>query len=291
MMSDHLASAYLRAEHGRQAVRSARARLASAEGAAADTITAAPLATDLTTAESALAASEAAALAAFAGQGGGPCAYTCLGEALIDVLADVAIAGFAAELAPARYLCNETFEIREPGAVADVLRNALEAQCGATAARAAQRERAVLPTPVVEGISGQTQVVDGTTQLIRAAAHGEDARVRTLVALGAPRASTDRHNGLFGHRWSAAAWARANGCQRALEALLVFPSPYVVSTVAGTGAEGFADGSRAAALFEGPSALALLPDGSVVVADTGNHCIRLIAAGGGAVSTLAGKGG
>ena len=66
---------------------------------------------------------------------------------------------------------------------------------------------------------------------------------------------------------------------------------WTVSTLAGSGAKGFADGARASAQFNWPHALAPLPDGSVVVADTWNHCIRLIAAGGGAVSTLAGKGG
>ena len=66
---------------------------------------------------------------------------------------------------------------------------------------------------------------------------------------------------------------------------------WTVSTLAGSGAKGFADGARAAAQFYCPCALAPLPDGSVVVADSWNHCIRLIAAGGGAVSTLAGKGG
>ena len=268
--------AYEHAEGARAAVRAARAAAAADGGGGGGGGGA------LAAAKAALAAAEAAALAAFAGQGGGPCAYTRLGEALIDVLADVAVAGFAAELAPARFLCNETFEIREPGAVADVLRNALEAQCGATAARASRREDAELPS----GSGGEVAAVRGTTQLIRAAARGEDARVRTLVALGASRSSADRWR-----CWSAAAWARANGCRRALEALLVIPSPYVVSTLAGNGARGFADGARAAAQFNEPYALAPLPGGSVVVADTENHCIRLIAAGGGAVSTLAGKGG
>ena len=268
--------AYEHAEGARAAVRAARTAAAADGGGGGGGGGA------LAAAKAALAAAEAAALAAFAGQGGGPCAYTRLGEALIDVLADVAVAGFAAELAPARFLCNETFEIREPGAVADVLRNALEAQCGATAARASRREDAELPS----GSGGEVAAVRGTTQLIRAAARGEDARVRTLVALGASRSSADRWR-----CWSAAAWARANGCRRALEALLVIPSPYVVSTLAGNGARGFADGARAAAQFNEPHALAPLPDGSVVVADTENHCIRLIAAGGGAVSTLAGKGG
>ena len=237
----------------------------------------------MATAKAALAESEAAALSAFAGQGGGPCAYTALGEQLLDALAAGARAGFAAELSRCRYLCGETFRVREVGATAEALRTALEAQCGASAARAARREDAELPTG-----DGMTDIIEGTTQLIRAAARGEDARVRALVALGASRASADRW--FFLQYRSAAAWARVNGCQRALEALLVIPSPFVVSTLAGSGAKGFADGARAAAQFNRPHALAPLPDGSVVVADTSNHCIRLIAAGGGAVSTLAGKG-
>ena len=147
-----------------------------------------------------LAGAEAAALAAFAGRAGGPCAYTREGELLIDVLADVALAGFAAELAPARFLCNETFEIREPGAVAYVLRNALEAQCGATAARAARRE------------------AGGATQLTLAAGRGDDARVRMLIALGALgqwNLSTSGPAALL-----AACGARQ---RRAVEALLAVP--------------------------------------------------------------------
>ena len=54
---------------------------------------------------------------------------------------------------------------------------------------------------------------------------------------------------------------------------------------------GFADGACATAEFNCPQALAPLPDGSIVVADAWNHCVRLIAAGGGGVTTLAGRGG
>ena len=66
---------------------------------------------------------------------------------------------------------------------------------------------------------------------------------------------------------------------------------WTVSTLAGSGTQGCADGAPAAAQFSGPISIAPLPDGSVAVADCNNHCIRLIAAGGGAVSTLAGVGG
>ena len=61
-----------------------------------------------------------------------------------------------------------------------------------------------------------------------------------------------------------------------------------VTTIAG-GGEGFADGVGAAARFNTPSAVAVAPDGTVFVADTGNHAIRRVEPGG-AVTTVAGDG-
>ena len=60
-----------------------------------------------------------------------------------------------------------------------------------------------------------------------------------------------------------------------------------VSTVAG-GTSGFTDGAGAGAAFSTPSGLALGADGTLYLADTGNHAIRRIPAG--QVSTLAGDG-
>jgi sugar lactone lactonase YvrE len=59
-----------------------------------------------------------------------------------------------------------------------------------------------------------------------------------------------------------------------------------VSVLAGAGAKGHRDGPAAQALFNAPHAVAALPDGDVLVADTLNHCVRRIA--GGEVSTVAG---
>jgi hypothetical protein len=61
-----------------------------------------------------------------------------------------------------------------------------------------------------------------------------------------------------------------------------------VTTVAGTGTAGFADGAVAQAQFNLPEALALGPSGEIFVADDGNNRVRVIA--GGTVSTLAGSG-
>jgi sugar lactone lactonase YvrE len=61
----------------------------------------------------------------------------------------------------------------------------------------------------------------------------------------------------------------------------------VVSTLAGSGNPGDADGTGAAASFKNPHGLAVDSSGNVFVADYGNHLIRMISPGG-VVTTLAG---
>ncbi|MER7837313.1 thioredoxin-like domain-containing protein [Streptomyces sp. NPDC096040] len=58
----------------------------------------------------------------------------------------------------------------------------------------------------------------------------------------------------------------------------------------GSGVRGFADGPAAEASFSEPQGLALLEDGSVVVADTVNHALRRLDPATGEVTTLAGTG-
>lgn len=58
----------------------------------------------------------------------------------------------------------------------------------------------------------------------------------------------------------------------------------------GSGTRGFADGPAGTAGFSEPQGLALLDDGSVVVADTVNHALRRLDLASGEVSTLAGTG-
>jgi streptogramin lyase len=63
----------------------------------------------------------------------------------------------------------------------------------------------------------------------------------------------------------------------------------LVLDLAGSGVEGYADGSRSAAEFSSPNALTVGPNGLVYVADAGNLRIRAINPDG-TVSTLAGSG-
>ncbi|SDK02004.1 NHL repeat-containing protein [Catalinimonas alkaloidigena] len=62
-----------------------------------------------------------------------------------------------------------------------------------------------------------------------------------------------------------------------------------VSTLAGSGDAGFADGTGAEALFNGPSGIAISPEGMLYVTDFANHRIRRVTPDG-TVSTLAGNG-
>jgi DNA-binding beta-propeller fold protein YncE len=69
-------------------------------------------------------------------------------------------------------------------------------------------------------------------------------------------------------------------------------SEWTVSTVAGTGEQGYSgDGSAALdAHLNNPFDLAFYPDGSLVFSDTFNHCLRRIDAGSGIISTICGTG-
>lgn len=58
-----------------------------------------------------------------------------------------------------------------------------------------------------------------------------------------------------------------------------------ISTVAGKGTPGYADGDRNTALFDTPSGIIIANDNSLIVADTGNDCLRRISPDGN-VTTL-----
>ena len=63
-----------------------------------------------------------------------------------------------------------------------------------------------------------------------------------------------------------------------------------VSTYAGDGVQGFADGSTTTARFDDPTDVVVASDGRVFVTDTDNNRIRVISADGATVSTYAGSG-
>jgi hypothetical protein len=72
---------------------------------------------------------------------------------------------------------------------------------------------------------------------------------------------------------------------------LVDPISGAVTTLAGSGIYAFADGTGVAASFNTPTGVAVIPSsGVIVVADFGNHRIRLVNPISGAVTSLAGSG-
>jgi hypothetical protein len=111
-----------------------------------------------------------------------------LGERLLDVLPIVAAMGFAAEVAHCLFLCGETWRKGDRGATNDMLVRSLERQCGARAARAAERE--------------DYRGYRDTTQLIRAAMNSDLPRVLQLVQLGAPLELREKLNGSSALRWA-----------------------------------------------------------------------------------------
>jgi hypothetical protein len=137
-----------------------------------------------------------------------------------------------------------------------------------------------------------------------AASHGpghRDSRARRATvgaAPGAPQGQTPRpvrHPATVrippdsADRRSAAPLARLSTCTPRAKVDLARPN-FPVTTIAGAaGSCGFADGSPTAARFSQPRGIAIMGDGSIYVADTGNHVTRAITPS--QVSTMCGLAG
>lgn len=79
------------------------------------------------------------------------------------------------------------------------------------------------------------------------------------------------------------------GALGATQSILVVPTQAVVETVAGGAFRGHQDGALREALFRDVYGLAAAPDGTIVVADSENHCIRRIDLASRSVTTIAGN--
>jgi ankyrin repeat protein len=149
----------------------------------------------------------------------GPAADSPLGEHFLDVISLVIAGGFALDARLARFLCSLTFRLGARradgsldrtnflGGTADMIDCSLRLQAPwLEAARRAPRERTFL---------SKWGYVERTTSLMRAAADGDERRVRELLAAGAPLRCVD---GLF--LWTALHWACDQGNAHTVAALL-----------------------------------------------------------------------
>jgi hypothetical protein len=145
----------------------------------------------------------------------GPAADTRLGEAFLDAISIVAAVGFAADVSQCVQLCGTTFRAGDRGATIDMLVQSLRLQCGAREARAAGRQDFLRHAKDVNDDDDEDDVVEGTTQLIRAAALNNLPRVLQLIQLGAPLDLVEKTWG-----WSALHWASRKGHEHVVKALL-----------------------------------------------------------------------
>jgi sugar lactone lactonase YvrE len=142
--------------------------------------------------------------------------------------------------------------------------------------------------------AGWLYVCDGNALIRRIDLNGKDHAVN-LVAGGQPgfqdgEGATARFNAPRGLTLSpdGALYVADVANQRLRKVDLADRAHVVVTTVAGDGTHGWADGPAATARFADAQGLALGPDGSLYVADTANHRIRKLAPDG-AVTTVAGS--
>ena len=157
------------------------------------------------------AAAAAAAAAAVPAPFRGPCADSPLGELFLDIIGLVAARGYAAEASQCRALCGLTWRRGDLGATNDMIVSSLRLQCGAAQAREAVREDLTFVWP-----KRGSQMIEGSTQLIRATIQNNLPRVLQLIQLGAQLDLVDQSI----DRRSALVWASCLGHEHVVAALL-----------------------------------------------------------------------
>lgn len=165
------------------------------------------------------------------------------------------------------------------------------ASCDLVDSAIALRARFCTPTDVAVGPDGRIVIADTGNHAIRVLA-ARLGGVSTLAGNG-DRGFVDgtggdaRFNGPYGVA------VGANGtvyvADRYNHAIRQITPDGVVTTLAGSGDEGDADGTGTAARFSYPDGVAVGPNGDIYVAELGGHRIRQITPAG-AVTTLAGNG-
>ena len=154
----------------------------------------------------------------------------------------------------------------------------------------AGRARFSHPTGLAFDSSGQLWVSDTGNNCIRII--GRDGNVRTIA--GAPE-SGDRDGKGAAARFASPTGITADGANGVYvvdtdnHRIRRVSAGGEVTTVAGSGSEGDADGAAARAQFAKPLAIAADGDGTLIVADAGNHRLRKVRRDG-SVSTIAGAG-
>src|SRR5262249_11121861 len=163
---------------------------------------------------------------------------------------------------------------------------------------AALAPRTVTVTTPVAGLSeGETEVlIDAFTVTAVNAPGASSSQVSTIAGIGATPGFADgtgaqaQFNGLAGIAVGRGDTIYiADAGNNRIRAARNQSAAWTVSTVAGNGTAGFADGSAATAQFNSPRAIAVDSLGVLYVADTANNRIRKIETDG-TVSTIAGSG-
>ena len=149
------------------------------------------------------------------------------------------------------------------------------------------------PRGIALAADGRLFVADNFNHRIRVIS-ADGATVSTYAGIGFGVAD--------GSSTSTAQFARPDGIALAADGRLFVADEFnnrirvisadgaTVSTYAGDGVDGFADGSTSTARFDFPNRVAVAADGRLFVADELNHRIRVISADGATVSTYAGSG-